>query len=136
MTRFDPKAIAIATFASLALELVGEEILLVLFSTGLEPTLSPEQLTAAAEAVMREPGFQFAALLYGIFTTAMGGYIAARLAKRYPYFNALAVGLVCIVLALALSTEISGWFDAIAYASTLPAAVFGGHLLARQRRNQ
>ncbi|MBC7957962.1 MAG: hypothetical protein H7Y33_19095 [Cytophagales bacterium] len=135
MTRFDPRAIIIAMLLSLALDVVGGAVLLVVFSAGLSEGMSPEQLTAAMQAVLQNTGFMLASLCLGTATTMFGGYIAARLARAYPYFNALAVGVLGIVLSLMLSSESPWWFDALAYLVTLPAAVFGAHI-ARRRRNQ
>jgi pimeloyl-ACP methyl ester carboxylesterase len=133
MTRFDPRAIVIATLLSLALDVVGGALLMAGFSTGLIDGMSPEQLTTALQAVLKDTGFMLASLCLGTATTVFGGYIAARLARAYPYFNALAVGLVGIALGLLLSSDSPWWFDALAYLITLPAAVLGAHLARRSR---
>lgn len=133
MNRFDPKAIAIAFLASLALDVVGGGVLLATFGTGLTEHTTPEQMQEALRVVTQGQGFLLASLAFGSFTTVLGGFVAARLARGYPYFNALAVGLLGIALGLLLPSESPGWFDAFAYLSTLPAALLGGHL-ARQPR--
>ena len=102
MTRFDPKAITIAMLLSLALDVVGSTVLLAAFSTGLNDSMSSEQLSAAVLAVLQDTGFLLASLAYGTATTVIGGYVAARVARAYPYFNALAVGVLGIVLGLLL----------------------------------
>jgi hypothetical protein len=135
MTRFDPRAIAIAMLLSLALDVVGGALLLAGFSAGVSEGMSPEQLGAAAQAVLQDTGFMVTSLLYGTATTVFGGYVAARLARAYPYFNALAVGLLGIALSLIFSSDSPWWFDALAYLITLPAAVLGARI-ARHSRNQ
>ena len=132
MTRFDPKAITIAMLLSLALDVVGSTVLLAAFSTGLNDSMSSEQLTAAVLAVLQNTGFLLASLAYGTATTVIGGYVAARVARAYPYFNALAVGVLGIVLGLLLGGDAPAWFNALAYLIGPPAALYGGHL-ARQR---
>ncbi|MEO8153756.1 MAG: hypothetical protein ABI605_11855 [Rhizobacter sp.] len=131
MTRFNPKAIAIALLLSLALDVIG---FVLLSHAQLADGLSAEQTDAALRALLQDTNFLLINLLYGTFTTVIGGYLAARIAGRYPYFNALAVGGAGIVLGLLLGSDAPAWFDAIAYATTLPAAVLGGHL--GRRRNQ
>jgi hypothetical protein len=134
MTRFDPKAISIAMLLSLALDVVGGMLLLALLGEGLDPNLPPEQLNAAIQLVLQDTRFLLASLAYGTATTVFGGYVAARLARAYPYFNALAVGVLGIVLGLLLTSGAPWWFDALGYLITLPAALLGGHLAPR--RNQ
>jgi hypothetical protein len=61
----------------------------------------------------------------------IGGYVAARLARGYPYFNALAIGLLGIALGIVLEllgSDVPGWVDAISYIVAVPAALFGGNL--------
>lgn len=134
MTRFDPKAIAIAMVLALMLDVVGAVIFQTVFGGELREGMSSEQVKAAIEAMQQNTGYLLASLVYGTGTTVVGGYVAARLARAYPYFNALAVGVIGIVLSLMLTSVTPGWFDALAYLITLPAAVLGGHL--GQRRNQ
>jgi hypothetical protein len=135
MTRFDPKAIFIAMLFSLALDVVGAVLLHSVFGPGLSEDMTPEQLKAAVEAMQQGSGFLLASLLYGTGTTVFGGYVAARLSHAYPYFNALAIGVLGIVLGLLLTSASPWWYDALAYLVSVPAALLGGHL-RQQRRNQ
>jgi hypothetical protein len=134
VTRFDPKAISIAMLLSLALDVLGSIVLVSVFGAQVDPAMSAEQVNAAVEAVMAGTGFMLASLLYGTATTAFGGFVAARVARAYPYFNALAVGVLGIVLGLLLSDDVPWWFEATGYLLSIPAAVAGGHLA--RRRNQ
>ncbi len=134
MTRFDPKAIIIAMLLSLLLDVVGGAVLMTLFATGLTEGMSPEQVSAATQVVLQDNGFLLASLLYGTATTALGGYIAARLARAYPYFNALAIALLGMALGLVLASDTPGWYDAVGYLTIVPAALLGGSLA--RRRNQ
>jgi hypothetical protein len=136
MNRFDPKAIIIAMLLSLTLDVFGSIVLVSAFGVRFSEGMTPEQLDAAVQAVMQGSGFLFAALLFGVATTVLGGFVAAHLARRFPYFNALAVGVLGIVLGLLLTSEAPWWFDALAYLLSVPAAVGGGHLAMLRRRNQ
>jgi uncharacterized protein YacL len=134
MTRFDPKAIAVAMLLSLTLDVVGGAVLMAAFSTGLSSSATPEQQDEAIRAVLQDTSFLLVSLVYGIATTAIGGYVAARMARAYPYFNALATGVLGIVLGLLLASAAPWWFDALGYLANLPAALLGGHW--GRRRNQ
>jgi hypothetical protein len=134
MNRFDPKAIVIGVLLSLALDVLVGLVLLAVFGTELDTSLPPEQLSAALEVIAQGSGFLLAALVFSTATTIAGGYVAARLARAYPYFNAMAVGVVGIALGLVLTSSAPWWFDALGYLISVPAALLGGHLAPR--RNQ
>jgi tetrahydromethanopterin S-methyltransferase subunit C len=132
MTRFDPKAIVVAMLLALALNVIGGMLLLALFSSGLDEGMSSDQAGAAVQAILQDTGFLLASLICSAVTTAIGGHVAARLARAYPYFNALAVGLLCLALGLLLSTDAPWWVTLIDDLAAVPAALLGAHL-ARQR---
>lgn len=132
MTRFDPKAIIVAMLLSLALDVVGGIALVTAFGAQVTSQMSPEEAQAAIRAVTETGGFMFASLVYGTATTVFGGFVAARLARSHPYFNALAVGLLGLVLGLLMGGEAPFWFEALAFLASVPAAVAGGHLALRR----
>jgi hypothetical protein len=135
MNRFDPKAIVIAMLLSLALDVVASIVLVAGFGAKLDAGMTQEQVQAAVLAVTQTTGFLMASLVVGTATTVFGGYVAARVAHGYPYFNALAVGVVGIVLGLLLADDAPLWFSAAAYLLSLPSALWGGHLARQQRSN-
>ena len=132
MTRFDPKAIIIAMLLSLALDVVGGVALVVSFGLQVTAQMTPEETQAAIEAITRTDGFIFASLLWGTATTVFGGFVAARVARSHPYFNALAVGVLGLVLGLLMGGQAPFWFDALAFLVSVPAAVAGGHIALRR----
>lgn len=132
MTRFDPKAIIIAMLLSLALDVVGGAALVAGFGADLKDGMTQEQMKAAIQAVVSTDGFLFASLVYGTATTVFGGFVAARLARSHPYFNALAIGVLGIVLGLLLDDGAPFWYDALAFLVSMPAAVAGGAIALRQ----
>lgn len=136
MNRFHPKAIIVAMLLSLALDVVGSIALVASFGVQITQDMTQEETNAAIEAVTRTGGFLFASLLYGTATTAFGGFVAARVARSHPYFNALAVGVLGIVLGLLLGSDAPFWFQALGLLMSVPAALFGGHLALRGARNQ
>ena len=82
------------------------------------------------------------ALAYRTIYDVLGCYIAARFAPDRPMRNALALGIVGLVLsalgvvaALAKGPELGPiWYPIALLATTLPAAWLGGHLRTRQAR--
>ena len=132
MNRVSPKALLISLAVMLALDTLGGMILTIFFaSQSIHGNTTPEQTRAAVEAMNQSSGFLLSALAYGTITTILGGYLAARLAKRLPYFNAGALGLANIAIGIILAGSSPLWFDIVGFFVTLPAALFGGHLSKR-----
>ena len=132
MNRVSPKALLISLGVMLALDTLGGMILTIFFaSQSIHANTTPEQTRAAVEAMNQSSGFLLSALAYGTITTILGGYLAARLAKSLPYFNAGALGLAGIAIGLILAGSSPLWFDIVGFFVTLPAALFGGHLFKR-----
>lgn len=135
MQRLDPKAIAIATLLSLALDTVGGFVLVGLLNGGtLNASMGEQEMAEALRAITQSDSFLMASLVYGSLTSVLGGYLAARLARSHPYFNALGVGVAGIVLGLLLGGgEAPAWYTALGLVSTPLLAVLGGHLWQRSR---
>ena len=132
MNRVSPKALLISLAVMLALDTLGGMILTIFFaSQSIHGNTTPEQTRAAVAAMNQSSGFLLSALAYGTITTILGGYLAARLAKRLPYFNAGAFGLASIAIGIILAGSSPLWFDIVGFFVTLPAALFGGHLSKR-----
>ena len=132
MNRVNPKALLISLAVMLALDTLGGMILTIFFaSQSVRENTTPEQTRAAVEALNQSSGFLLSALAYGTFTTILGGYLAARLAKRLPYFNAGALGLAGVAIGIFLSGSSPLWFDIVGFFVTLPAALYSGHLSKR-----
>ena len=129
MTRINVKAVSIATVSMFFLDLLSSVLLLPLFSdTHVLDSSNAEQIEQALSAMTLSDGYLICTLISGTLTTILGGYLAARIAKIYPYFNAAAFGVVAIAIGCILSNDAPLWFDIIGYLSTLPAAIYGGHL--------
>ena len=132
MTRINIKAVLIAAVSMFFLDLISGVLLLPLFSDiHVLDGSNAEQIDQALTAVTLSNAYLICALISGTITTILGGYMAARIAKKYPYFNAAAFGAVGIAIGIILSSDVPLWFDIIGYLSALPAALFGGHLAKR-----
>lgn len=132
MNRVSPKALLTSLAVMLALDTLGGMILTIFFaSQSIRENTTPEQTRAAVEAMNQSTGFLLSALAYGTVTTIFGGYLAARIAKRLPYFNAAALGLASAAIGILLSGNSPLWFNIVGFFVTLPAALFGGHLSKR-----
>lgn len=128
------RAVVLATLAVFGVDIVSGVVLIAVFGGPvLEPGLSDEQLRHAVAAMNENKSYLTAALVLGTASTVLGGYIAARIARSVPYFNALAFGLLATFLSALTSGGLPAWFRAVGLALTVPAALLGGHLLRRYR---
>jgi hypothetical protein len=116
------KAVLIGTVFGLFLDLLTGVALT--FTLG-HSALSSETPSADAGAVLESIAL----------TTVIAGYLAARIARRLPYMNAAATGVVGLVLgALLADGSLPLWFNVPAFALLLPCALLGGHLAKRRQQ--
>lgn len=104
--------------------------------------VGPETPDSRIQELLAAPGFILAATAHGTFFTALGGYIAARLAPEDPLRHSVIVGALSLVLAILLATtpgegpEPAWWVDAVGYLIAVPAAAAGGWAAAWQHRGE
>ena len=127
MARISIKAVLLGFGAMLVLDTLVGIVLYGTFGGG----GTAEQ--AVSEAVAN-PAFLLVSAVLGSLTTAAGGYLAARIAKSYPYFNALALGLLGAVFGLLFWPQYPAWFNILGLVLVVPAALLGGHVLALSSR--
>ena len=135
MQRFNIRAVVVGSLSMLALDLLTGIVSFTFFTgDALSSEATQSEISAAATAIEQNSEYLLASLLLGTFSTVLGGYIAARLARKLPLFNACAVGVVGIAAAVLLggSSDSPGWFSAFGYLSTIPAAIIGGWLERRE----
>jgi hypothetical protein len=121
------KAILLATLAVFGIDFVSAMVLMAVFGD-VPANATEEQVRTAVAALSGSSGYLRAALVLGTASTIVGGYLVTRLARSVPYFNALAFGVVGIVLGLLMPTELPTWFAVVALGLTIPAAIFGAYL--------
>ena len=132
MRGISPKAVLLATLAVFGIDTISIVIITGIFAPPLG-NLNDEQIKAVYQALNHDRGYLTAAIVLGTASTVIGGYLAARLAPTLPYYNALAFGLLGILLGALIPADVPAWFNVIAFGLTIPAAVLGGHLWKRQK---
>jgi CBS domain containing-hemolysin-like protein len=131
MNGIDIRAILLATLAVFGIDFVSSLALFAVFG-GQLANGSEEQVRRVAAALAKNPGYLRAALVLGTASTVVGGFLVARIARRIPYFNALAYGLLGIVLSLLWTRgESPAWFTVVGIGLTVPAALLGAYFAKR-----
>jgi hypothetical protein len=130
MKYIDIRAIVLATLAVFGIDSVSEIVLFSAFSN-LPDGASDEQVKAVAAALAVDPGYLRAALILGTASTVVGGFLVARLARQIPYFNALAYGVLGMVLSIVFSAmaiaNFPVWFRVVGIGITVPASLAGAY---------
>jgi hypothetical protein len=130
MSSIDIRAILLATLAVFGIDFVSSMVLFAVFG-GQAANGSEEQVRSVAAALATNPGYLRAALVLGTASTAIGGYMVARIVRRIPYFNALAYGLLAVVLSTLTTGDLPMWFRVVGIALTVPAALLGAYFARR-----
>jgi CBS domain containing-hemolysin-like protein len=89
--------------------------------------MTDEQVKAAMQVLLQDTRYLTSTLILGTASTVLGGFLAARFARSVPYFNALAFGLLGLVVSVFTVDDVPTWFKIIGFALTLPAALLGGY---------
>jgi len=126
----DYRAIVLATLAVFGIDFVTGIVLFSVFTENVA-NASQEQVRAAAVALASDPGYLRAALVLGTASTVVGGFLVARIARSIPYFNALAYGVLGMVLSMLMTGELPIWFRVFGIALTVPASLLGAYLAKR-----
>jgi hypothetical protein len=96
------------------------------------PLFSSDMSEESLSAINQNQGFLLWGLLVGTFSTIVGGFIAANQGKLAPYKNAAIIGAVGALAGVLLAGTSPLWYDIIGLVSIIPAALFGGFLVARK----
>lgn len=129
MPNISIRAVILASLAVLGVDIVSSMVLTQMFGgPGFDSGLSDEQIRSAYQVLLQDVRYLTLGLILGTASTVLGGYLAARLARTMPYFNALAFGVLGLLISAIGSGDLPTWFKVLALLLTLPAAVLGGHL--------
>ncbi len=129
MYRISIIAIIVAFGAEMiADQIIGAIVLMVLAAGTIEPNMTDAAAEAALKAVTQTPAFLASIMIFGTATTVGGGYLAARIARKFPYYNGLAMGLVGLTLQLYYWQLNPLWLNIIAALTVIPMSILGAHL--------
>lgn len=123
------RAVILATLAVLGIDILSGMLLTHLFGgPGFDSNLSKEEIRHAYQVLMQDVRYLTLGLILGTASTVLGGYLAARLARSMPYYNALAFGVLGMLISVIGSGDLPTWLMVVALGLSLPAAVLGGHI--------
>jgi hypothetical protein len=121
-------AVCVAFVAELVADLIISSVSLAVLAHGsLSSDLDQEALSKATEAILDSSEFLLSRVILGTATTVGGGYLAARLAKTFPYYNGLGIGLIGLIFGILQWGE-PLWLNFFAIVTTIPASIYGAHL--------
>ena len=129
MPRIDIKAIVIAFAAEVAADFIIGSLLLAYFARDLlVPGMSQAELEKVGKIIYDTTAIIPWMVVLGTATTVGGAWLAARIARRIPYYHGLAMGIVGIVYSLLLWRSDATWLSYLGFAVTIPASLYGAHL--------
>ena len=121
-------AIAIAFASEWLADFVIARALFVMFAQGLlTDGMTEADFVRIYKEVVETTAFIPWAMVLGSATTVGGGYLAARIARRVPYYHGLAMGVVGVVYILALWEAGGGAIQYFGLLSTIPLSILGAH---------
>lgn len=137
MSRIDFKAVVIAFVAEYCADLVVQGLLLGIFGHGrITSDMTQADFQAALETIFAQGSFRFAVFVCGMATVILGGYLVGRIAKGFPYYNGLAIGVVGVVYTLVFAAGNPLWVVIVAVLLTIPLSIYGAHLAKKHRPPQ
>jgi len=129
MSNISIRAVIQASLAVFGIDIIVNFLLISLFGgPTFDSGMSQEQMSKALQVLFQDARYLTFALIFGTASTVLGGYLAARLARAVPYFNALAFGVLGLVVGMLTSGDVPTWSKIIGFGFTLPAALLGGHI--------
>jgi hypothetical protein len=133
MQNISIRAVILATLAVLGVDIISGMVLTQMFGgPGWDTELSKEEIQRAYQVLMQDVRYLALGLLLGTASTVLGGYLAARLARSMPYYNALAFGVLGILISMIGAGDLPTWVKILGLGLSIPAAVLGGHIAKLQ----
>gem|GEM_PF-6052647 len=78
-------------------------------------------------------------LIVGLFWTFLGGFVAAKVARRAEVFNASIIGVIAAAIgfdSMLTNHEVPLWFELLGFIIIIPVSLLGGYLALRRRRTR
>ena len=132
MYRISIPALVIAFFAELAADWVIQ--LCLLFALGgdsISGDMTQADMQKVVDAVSAMPAFTVGLVIFGSGTTFGGGYLAARIARQYPYYHGLGMGLLGMAYLFYYWQANPMGLNLLSLFSNIPLAIYGAHLAKR-----
>lgn len=128
--RISIKGVLLGILAAIGASAAAALILLPLFAGGaVSDQMSAEDIDEVVKQVMQNGWFLITIFVVDLACSVLGGYIAARVAKKDIYLNAALVGLVgALVTLLSLDGAYPIWFNVGGLLLVIPATLFGAQL--------
>lgn len=76
-------------------------------------------------------------LVVGLFWSFLGGYVAARIAKRAEYFNAAIIGVIGAAIgfdSMLTNSNIPIWYELIGFFVIVPISLLGGLVALKKKK--
>lgn len=130
MGRVSIKGVLLGILTDIGGSIAAGMILLPLFAGGnVSEQMSPEDIDEVIKQITQNGWFLITNFIVGLSCSALGGYVAARVAKQEIYLNAGLVGLFGVLVgSLNLSSEYPIWFNVGGLLLVIPAALLGAQL--------
>jgi hypothetical protein len=123
------KAILLAFGAEFIADQIIRSIAFAMFAQSMYTTGMPDaELEKVRQAVFDTTSYIPWMFAFGGATTVAGGYLAARIAKKIPYYHGLGIGVVGVLFILTFWQDEAGWLDWLGLLITIPLSVYGAHL--------
>lgn len=133
MERVNFKALALGILTDFGGTIVASTIVFAMFVGNLgTDQMSPVEMEEAMQAATQHGGFLVTSLIVGLGFSALGGYVAARVAKKELYLNAGLVGVFSLLVGLFTGGQGPIWFNIAGYLLVIPAALYGGYFADRR----
>ena len=123
------RAIGIAFAAELVADFVISMFVFSFFAGDLlSADMGQSEFEAMVRTVMATTAYVPWMMVLGTATTVGGAYLAARIAKRIPYYHGLAMGIAGILFIIITWDNEQLWPGILGLLVTIPASLFGAHL--------
>ena len=123
MMRINLLMVCAAFVAEWIADSIVDMVMLLVLASGAQSDLDQE----AINNIINSSAFLMGKVVFGTATTVGGGYLAARLAKTFPYYNGLGIGLVGVLLTI-FSWGDPLWLSVLSLLTTVPASIYGAHI--------
>jgi hypothetical protein len=133
--RISFRAVVIVFVLSLGASWITSNLLLALMAgDAINPGMSDDDTRAAIKVIADSSAFLLPWLCIGTGISVGAGYFTARLAKDFPLYNGLAIGIVSFVFDLFFIGESPVWFEVVGMSLTIPSCIYGANLARKRLR--